>query len=365
MFGKTSFRRCIFLICLIMTFFVGSVYAHKPSDKPHQTYLMGDFTLENGQVIKDFSMSFVTHGKLNESKTNAILMTPSLLGNHHRIDFLIGPGKALDTDRFFIICADSIGNGLTTSPSNSKVQSGMQFPQYSIRDMVNSQHRFLMEYFDIKHLVAVTGASMGGMQTLQWGVSFPKYMDYLIALTPMAKSPAWSIAVADITTRVVKLDPGWNNGNYSSNPAEGVRLRTEIIAMLASSPEAFKEKWNKPPEDVLKFMKTSGDAGAKNVDANNIIYQTWAYAHHNVGDTPGFGGDHLKALQSVQAKSLLMTGTTDILNPVEEAVEAARSIPGGVYIEVPTVQGHGAATDKSAADVKFMNEKIRQFMSLR
>jgi len=162
---------------------------HGPNDPPHQRYEIGDLKLESGEVIKDFSISYVTHGKLNEKKSNAILMVTAISGNHHRIDFLIGPGKALDTQRYFIVATDAIGNGLTTSPSNSKTQHGTAFPHFTIRDMVQSEW-LLMQHLGIAHVVAVAGASMGGMQTLQWGVSHPDYMDALVALTPMARTTA-------------------------------------------------------------------------------------------------------------------------------------------------------------------------------
>src|SRR4051812_4099834 len=96
--------------------------AHKPGDPPHQTYAMGDLKLESGEVMKDFAISYVTHGALNAAKSNAILMVTALTGNHHRLDFLIGAGKALDTNKYFVIATDAIGNGLTTSPSNSTAQ---------------------------------------------------------------------------------------------------------------------------------------------------------------------------------------------------------------------------------------------------
>ena len=104
--------------------------AHTPAQPPHQSYKIGDLTLESGEVIKDFAISYVTHGKLNEKKSNAILMVTAISGNHHRLDFMIGPGKALDTDKYFIIATDAIGNGLTTSPSNSAALPHMKFPKY-------------------------------------------------------------------------------------------------------------------------------------------------------------------------------------------------------------------------------------------
>src|SRR5262245_18835607 len=127
--------------------------AHTPSQPPHQLFNEGDLKLESGEVIKDFSISYVTHGTLNANKSNAILMVTAISGNHHRLDFMIGPGKALDTNKYFIIDTDAIANGLTTSPSNSTAQPRMQFPKFLIRDMVTSQHLRLTEHLGINHVV--------------------------------------------------------------------------------------------------------------------------------------------------------------------------------------------------------------------
>src|SRR5438552_2089718 len=195
--------------------------AHKPGDPPHQTYPMGDLKLESGEAIKDFAISYVTHGTLNAKKSNAILMVTALTGNHHRLDFLIGPGKALDTTKYFIVATDAIGNGLTTSPSNSKAQPRMQFPKFGMRDMVESQRRLLGEKLGIDHVVAVVGPSMGGMQALQWGVSYPDFMDSLVALVPLARTPAWSVVVVDASRKAIMLDPAWKGGEYTTPPRRG------------------------------------------------------------------------------------------------------------------------------------------------
>ena len=119
--------------------------AHTPQQPPHQLFGEGDLKLESGETIKDFSISYVTHGTLNAKKSNAILMVTAISGNHHRLDFMIGPGKALDTDKYFIVCTDAIANGFSTSPSNSKAQPRMSFPKFAIRDMVESQYRLMKE----------------------------------------------------------------------------------------------------------------------------------------------------------------------------------------------------------------------------
>jgi len=150
-------------------------------DAEHRMAELGDLELESGEEIRDYLQSYVTHGELNRDKSNAVLACISLTGNHHRLDFLIGPGRALDPEKYFIIAADPISNGLSTSPSNSVSQPGMRFPRFTIRDMVAAQHRFLAERFAISRLHAVIGASMGGMQALQWAVSHPQFMACCVA----------------------------------------------------------------------------------------------------------------------------------------------------------------------------------------
>src|SRR5436309_3602734 len=191
----------------IVVLSAGHALAHGPNQSPPQVYKVGDLKLESGEVIRDFAISYVTHGRLNAKKSNAILMVTAISGNHHRLDFLIGPGKALDTNKYFVVATDAIGNGLTTSPSNSTAQPRMSFPKFLIRDMVQSQHRLLTEHLDIGHVVAVVGPSMGGMQALQWGVSHPDFMDSVVAVVRLGRMAAWSGAEMDAGRRQGMREP--------------------------------------------------------------------------------------------------------------------------------------------------------------
>ena len=338
--------------------------AHTPQQPPHQLFGEGDLRLESGEVIKDFLISYVTHGKLNDKKSNAILMVTALGGNHHRIDFMIGPGKALDPDKYFIICTDAIGNGLTTSPSNSKAQARMSFPKFTIRDMVESQYRLLKEKFGIDHVVAVVGPSMGGMQALQWGVSHSDYMDALVAMVPLARTPAWSVAVVEATRKAIMNDPAWKDGNYDAPPEKGVRLWRDILNLLsARTPDMYAAQF-KNGTDVLPWMEAQETAALKGFDANDYIYQTWAYERHDVGTSPGFGGDTAKALASIRAKTLILTGTKDLLNPEIEPLEAGKNIVGVKMLTISpgTVTGHASAGGFNPADVEFLNREAATFL---
>ncbi|MGI3775846.1 MAG: alpha/beta fold hydrolase [Janthinobacterium lividum] len=333
-----------------------------------QRFGEGDLPLENGGVIHDFAIAYMTEGTLNAARSNAVLMVTAIGGNHHRIDFLIGPGKGIDTDHLFVIKTDAIGNGLTTSPSTSTTQHGPDFPHFTIRDMVESQYR-LLQHLGITHLVAVAGASMGGMQTLQWGVSHPAMMDSLVALTPMARTSAWSIAVNHATRRALMLDPAFQGGRYATQPVDGWRMRADVLQVLATrTPEAMRKQFAEPAQ-VEDWIASQEDAVVKaGFDANDWIAQTWAYDRHNVGDTPvdgaaPFGGDPVRALHAVKARALLMSGELDLYNPVEEGIAAAEAIPDGRHVTIPSVQGHVAASPGyRPADLEFINATVRGFL---
>src|SRR6201994_4636252 len=250
----SNMKRAVYLVAAGLSLALPAT-AHTPQQPPHQLFNEGNLKLESGEAIKDFSISYVTHGTLNAQKSNAILMVTAISGNHHRLDFMIGPGKALDTGKYFIVCADAIANGLTTSPSNSKVQPRMSFPKFTIRDMVESQYRLMKEKFGIDHVVAVIGPSMGGMQTLQWGVSHPDFMDALVALVPLAKTPAWSVAVVEATRKAIMDDATWNGGNYTAPPEKGIRLMREVLNLIsARTPDMYSTQF-KNGMDALPWME--------------------------------------------------------------------------------------------------------------
>ena len=170
-------------------------------ERPHQELALGDFRLESGEAIQDFRLSYVVHGASSgiaagclRGADHVVLALSAIGSTHHRLDFLIGPGRALDPADVVVVAVDAIGNGLTTSPSTSSHQPGMTFPRFTIRDMVASQ-RALLDHLGVARLKAVVGASMGGMQALQWAVSHGDRVERLVAMTPMARTTPWAAAI--------------------------------------------------------------------------------------------------------------------------------------------------------------------------
>ena len=160
----------------------------------------GDLELQSGQILEDGFLTYSTHGTLNTRRDNAILVLPSLMADHTRHDFLIGPGKAFDPERHFIITTNTLGNGRAISPSNSARQPGAAFPRFTIVDMVRAQHRLARDVFGIDQFLAVAGLSMGGMQTLQWAVAFPTAMKAIVPIITQAMIGAMLCAAPSTTS---------------------------------------------------------------------------------------------------------------------------------------------------------------------
>lgn len=333
-------------------------------DARHDVEQLGDLQLESGEFLRDYRQSYVTHGELDRDKSNAVLVCISLTGNHHRLDFLIGPGRALDPARHFIIAADPIGNGLSTSPSNSSLQPGMQFPRFTIRDMVETQYRLLTRRFGIPRLQAVIGASMGGMQALQWAVSHPSYLRACVAMTPMAKAHPWAVLVTETARACLMADPAWTGDGFSAEPERGWRAYSGLMsALLSRTPAALAELAPDAAAAHLWFELALRRNRANGFDAHDYLYQSWAYEAHDVGSTPGFDGDTNLALAAIEARTLVLAPALDLFNPADAARAAAVRIPGAHFIEIPSLQGHQAATNTRPEDAVFLNRVIGQFLA--
>ncbi len=364
--NKRNLHRIARLVPFV--FAISMAHAHGPNDPPHQKHELGDLKLESGEVIRDFAISYVTHGTLNAEKSNAVLMVTAIGGNHHRIDYLIGPGKAFDPAKYFVIATDAIGNGLTTSPSNSRAQPRMKFPRFNMRDMVSSQERLVREKFGIKRLVTVVGASMGGMQALQWAVSHPDMMDSVVPIIPLGRTPAWTTGVLEMLRQSIMADPKFKGGDYEASdpPEQGMRLWSGWLSGVIVRTPVYQEELYPKAEDEIKYLKGVQDGGWKRMDAVDWIYQSWAYDAHHVGGTPGFDGDYVKALGSIKAKTLILAGSIDLLNPEYDAMFVAKNVPGARYVNINAERplGHlsGAGTPGTPKENDLQNREIAAFL---
>jgi len=332
-------------------------------DAPHHEAALGDLLLESGERITGYRQSYVTHGTLNAARSNAVLVCPALTATHHRLDFLIGEGRALDPARWFVIAADPIGNGLSTSPSNSAAQPGMRFPRFVLRDMVAAQRRLLVEHLGIERLHAVVGASMGGMQALQWAVSHPGFVDCIVAMTPMARTHPWAVLVTETARACLMADPAWSGDGFSARPERGWRAYTGLMNALLMRTPAALDHLRSSADAHRWFNDLVAQQAAIGFDAHDYVYQSWAYEAHDVGSTPGVVRGTDAALASITARALLLAPPFDLFNPASCATSAAAPMQNARFVEIPSAQGHLAATSQEPDDAAFLNRTIAEFIA--
>ena len=328
-------------------------------DRPHLRLPVGDLALESGETLRDAFVSYVVHGDPSHLVAgNAMLACTAIGSTHHRLDFLIGPGAALDTDRHCIVVADALGNGLSSSPSNSAVQPGAAFPRISIRDMIESQRR-LLDHLGASRLKAIVGASMGGMQALQWGVSEPGRMERIVAMTPMARTARWSQLVNEMARRALFTDAGCT---LPRPRAEAMRLWAPLAQFLMPrSPEAL-EAFESHEFLLAEMARAEREAELHGPDAFDWCCQSRAYDAHDVGTTAGFGGDTERALASIEAEVLIAAPLSDLYNPPFMAREAARSIRRARVVDLPGHDGHRSASGVSPLSTERLRDEIAAFL---
>lgn len=330
--------------------------------------------LDSGVSFGPLTVAYETYGQLNRARDNAIVICHALSGGAHAAgwtegaskpgwwDVMIGPGKALDTERYFVICSNILGGCYgTTGPSSINPETGkpysLSFPVITIRDMVNLQAR-LLDYLEVDQVLSVTGGSMGGMMALQWMASYPDRLRSVIPIATTHRHSAQQIAFNELSRQSIMADPQWNNGDYYDG--EGPRLGLAIARMTGhitylSEPgmerkfgrrlrerERYGYDFSKEFE-VETYLQHQGQSFVERFDANSLLYLTKAADYFDLSS----GFDSLtEAFRGCSAIALLIAFSSDWLFPPHQLKDVAKAIrrSGGdaTYYEVSSDYGHDA-----------------------
>jgi len=358
---------------LILLFFIAQpVFAQAPGDKkPEQgqrhEFVIANFKTESGVTLPQARVVYGTYGRLNAAKDNAVLVPSHYMADFHGYQWLIGADKALDDAKLFLVATELFGNGNSSSPSNTpEPYHGPRFPVTTIRDNVLAVHQLLTEELQVTHLRAIIGFSMGAQQAFQWAVSYPGFADRIVATAGTAKTYPHGVVRLEGQIAALTADAAFQNGDYTAPPVKGLEAFAVVwTAWLYSQEWWRRELWRegaKPGttfEEVLHQYRTHFIPGA---DANNLILQIRTWEKHDVGGTPGFGGDLEKALRSIKTPFLYMPSETDLYFPLGDAKYEAGYIPGVSLVAIPSLWGHTAGAASNAADGKFLNDTIAAFL---
>jgi homoserine O-acetyltransferase len=271
---------------------------------------LGDFQLESGDAIRDCRIGYRTLGQLDASRSNAVLVAPWFQGTSGQLVRQIGPGKLVDTSRFFVLIVDALGNGVSSSPSNSSLQPAGAFPRFTIRDMVESQYQLATRTFHLTHLKAVVGISMGGMQAFQWMTAHPDFMDKGISIV----------------------------GSPQSQPDDQQRWQAAIRTVAANPP------WKRA---MLALRRAAPRAAVSELGIDADDYTRQAQAVMALDIAAPFGGSLARAAAAMRAKVLVVGTRQDReVNP-EPAFELARMAHAEVF-ELDGRCGHQAPSCEQA-----------------
>jgi len=330
-------------------------------------FIIKDFETESGVVLPEARITYGTYGTLNAARDNAVLLPSSYMAPYQGYEWLVGPGKALDLDKYFVISTEAFGNGRSSSPSNtSEPLDGPRFPAISTRDNVNAVHRLLTQDLQIEHLEAVIGFSMGAQQAFQWAVSYPDFLNRIVATAGTAKTYGHGIVRLDGQIIAITSDEIFNEGNYTTPPAKGLQVFGQMWTGWLISQEWWRrELWRDSENPEFKFddaVARYRDGLATTGDANDLILQMRTWREHDVGQTPPFNGDVEAALKSIQVPVLYMPSVTDLYFPMNDAEYEAAFLKQGTLLPIDSLWGHTAGAASNPADAKFLNESISAFM---
>jgi homoserine O-acetyltransferase/O-succinyltransferase len=331
-------------------------------------FIIKNFHTESGVTLPEAHVVYGTYGHLNAAHDNAILLPSHYMAKFHGYEWLIGPGKSLDTSKLFLVTSELFGNGSSSSPSNTPEPfHGPRFPVVTIRDNVEAVHKLLTEELKVTHLRALIGFSMGAEQAFQWGVSYPDFIDRIVATSGTAKCYPHGVVRLEAQIEAITMDPAFQNGDYTAQPQKGLTEFGSIwMGWLYSQEWWRREMWRtnaKPGTTFKQFFDNRRANFVRGGDANDIILQMRTWEKHDVGTTPGFNGDVERALRSIKVPVLYMPSETDLYFPVGDARYEAGFIPKVSFLPIPSIWGHPAGAAASPADGKFLNENIALFLA--
>lgn len=365
MFGYRASLSALATIALV------SLNAHaQPTDHAkHHEFAIQNFATESGAVLPTAVVDYGTYGHLDAARDNAVLLPSYYMGNHHGYDWLIGPGRALDTTRLFLVVTELFGNGHSSSPSNTPEPfHGPRFPVMTIRDNVHAVHRLLGQDLKITHVRAIIGFSMGAQQAFQWAVSYPRFADRIVATSGTAKTYGHGIVRLEGQIAALTADAAFKGGDYTAPPKKGLEAFGMVWAGWLYSQEWWRrELWRTtvPPGTTLEEYMQRFRNFIPGADANDIILQARTWQRHDVGATPGFGGDVEKALRSIQVPFLYMPSETDLYFPLSDARYEAGFMSTVSLVPIPSLWGHPAGGGADPADRTFLNQAIARFLAER
>jgi homoserine O-acetyltransferase len=308
-----------------------------------QRFPLGAFTFDDGTTLRDAQITYATYGTLNGARDNVIVWPTWFTGTHADHEWMVGDGEGLDTREYFVVIPGMFGNGLSSSPTNTPPPfDRARFPHHTIQDNVRAQHRLLVERFDVQKIQLVIGGSMGAFQAFQWALGHPDLVERIMPCCGASSaSPHCVVFLAGVKAALL-ADASYADGDYSEPPTAGLRAVGRVFAGWALSQAFYRQGLYRQldHDSIEDFLVNFWEAAYLGLDANNVLSQLHTWQAADLAATPGYGGDHVRALGDIGAKAFLCPGEKDLYFPPEDMAWEAKQMPNAELRPLPGVWGH-------------------------
>jgi homoserine O-acetyltransferase len=348
----SGFSCRVFFLCLLAAGLIFISIPARAADGDLQFAQLGQCRLESGQTIENCRVGYRTFGKLDAARDNAVLMPTWLYGRSSDLVPLFGDGSSpqhiVDTKRFFGIAIDALGDGVSSSPSNSAAQHGTAFPAFNLRDVVAAEYRVVTEVLGMHHLHAVVGLSMGGEQVFVWTVAHPDFFDLAVPILGTPRLTSYDLQVKRIMVESILADPAYQSGNYTEEPP--LKLANLFGNLVVTTPE-FRNQAT--PRDKLDEFYAMTEA-PQPIDANDRLWQLRAIMTQDVvGDRP-----LAEVARAARPKFLVIVSAQDRLVNPQPALDWAAAAGAQVYVS----QGSCAHLIMTC-DAEAVSSRVRRFLA--
>lgn len=331
----------------------------------HSEFVLHGFRLQNGVVLPKLVLAYRTYGQLNGARDNVVVLPTFYTGTHVRNEGYFGPGRAVDPERHFIVSVNLIGNGYSSSPSNTPSPfAGSHFPLVTLYDNVRAQYALVTSHLRVRSIALVTGWSMAGCQSFQWAAQFPELVRAIVPYCASARTSVHNRVFLEGVKAALKADCRFDEGNYLEPPVEGLKAFGRVYAGWAYSQTFFREgMYCKLGFETAEELLLDWESDHLNWDANDLLSKLDTWQCGDISDNELYHKDLNRALSSITARTIIISCSDDLyFRPEDNELEVAH-IPDGRHDCYASPWGHCVASGRNDPDFhEYLDCRIREVL---
>jgi homoserine O-acetyltransferase len=331
----------------------------------HEIYALDDVELQSGVTLPHLELAFATYGELNAARDNVVVMPTFYAAQHSDTEAMIGAGRALDPEKYFIVVPNMLGSGVSSSPSTMAPPfDRAAFPNVTVYDNVACQYRLVREHLGVDRVRLVVGYSMGAQQAFEWGALHSDMVEAIAPFCGSARTSPHNRLFLDGVRAALLADGTFADGRYETVPVKGMRAFGVVYAGWAFSQDFFRdEEYRKlgmnSVDDVVAFVE--GYFGRR--DPNDLLAMLWTWWHADISMNERFNGDFTAALRSITARAIVMPCESDLYFRVRDNELEVAEMPNAELRPIPSIWGHAAGLGANGPDNEFIDKALNELLT--